>query len=131
MDKKNSRGFCCFFVIIEGSGTKKGICKSECGDTKMKEGGDMSGKGHVTVHHIEMYLEEKISKRKLQGLKDKFKQEILQENSDLADYEKNFESYVYEDEYKIYLERNEKNIDILEALKKIFPEDDELQNLDI
>lgn len=98
---------------------------------KLKEGGNMSGKGHVTVHHIEMYLEEKMSKQKLQVLKDKFKKELIREKGDLAEYGKNFETYVYEAEYKIYLERNEKNIDVLGALKKIFPEDTELQKLEI
>ncbi len=91
----------------------------------------MSKKGHVTVHHIELYLEEKLKKRKLEALKDKFVKEIKREQEDLEEYKKKFDDYVYEDEYSIYLERNEKNIGVLEALKKIFPEDDELKKLEI
>lgn len=91
----------------------------------------MAGKGHVTVHHIEMYLGEKLSKRKLGDLKDKFKKELKSEKEDLERYRKEFDEYVYEEEYKIYMERNEKNIEILSALKKIFPEDKELERLEI
>lgn len=91
----------------------------------------MSGKGHVTVHHIEMYLGEKLSKRKLGELKEKFKKELKNEQEDLEEYKENYDSYVYEEEYKIYMERNEKNIEILDALKKIFPEDEELGRLEI
>ena len=91
----------------------------------------MSGKGHVTVHHIEMYLGEKLPKRKLEALKEKFKKELIREKKDLEDYKKNYDSYVYEEEYKMYIEKNEKNIEILDALKKIFPEDEELKRLEI
>lgn len=91
----------------------------------------MSGKGHVTKHDIEKYLCEKISKRKLSLLKDRFKKELILEKSELEKYREDYEDYVYEDEMKIYLERNEKNIEILDALKKIFPEDTELSELEI
>ncbi|WP_319205325.1 hypothetical protein [uncultured Ilyobacter sp.] len=91
----------------------------------------MSSKGHVTKHDIEMYLCEKISKRKLKTLKDKFKKEILLEKEELERYRQTYEEYVYEDELKIYYERNEKNIEILDALQKIFPEDAELSKLSI
>ncbi len=91
----------------------------------------MSRKGHVTKHDIEMYLCEKISKRQLNSLKDKFKKEIYREKSELDKYREKYEGYIYEDELKIYLERNEKNIEILDALQKIFPEDRELSELKI
>lgn len=91
----------------------------------------MSKKGHVTVHHIEMYLGEKLKKRKLEALKDKFVKEIKEEQEDLKNYKKDFDDYVYESEYNIYLERNEKNLEVLDALKKIFPEDEELGRLEI
>ncbi|ADO82531.1 hypothetical protein [Ilyobacter polytropus] len=91
----------------------------------------MSSKRHVTKHDIEMYMCEKISKRKLKALKDKFKKEILLEKEELEKYRLTYEKYVYEDELKIYNERNEKNIEILDALQKIFPEDIELSQLSI
>lgn len=91
----------------------------------------MSKKGHVTVHHIEMYLCDKLPKRKLEALKDKFKKELKREQEDLKEYKQKFDDYVYEDEYNIYLERNEKNMEVLDALKKIFPDDEELEKLEI
>jgi uncharacterized protein YqkB len=91
----------------------------------------MSVKGHVTKHDIEKYLCDKISRIKLGVLKDKFKKSILLEKLELERYRKEYEKYVYEDELKIYMERNEKNIEVLDALKKIFPEDVELSKLNI
>ncbi len=91
----------------------------------------MGRKGHITFHDIELYLEGRIKKRKLEGLKDKFKKELKNEKKELERYREDFDQYVYEDEFVMYLERNEKNIIVLDALKKIFLDDKELNEIEI
>lgn len=89
----------------------------------------MSKKMKLTWHDIDLYLEEKISKDELAFKKEHFLQELEELKDDYKNYIKCNESNLSKIEWEIYQEKLEKNKNILNALKLIFPDDFSLNEL--
>ncbi len=87
----------------------------------------MSKKSHIGWHDIELYLKEKLGKIELSGKKDHLVEEILEMKNDLVNYKN--EPQLHKVEFEIYKERIEKNREVLEGLKMIFPEDKDLAKI--
>lgn len=87
----------------------------------------MSKKSHIGWHDIELYLKEKLGKIELSEKKDHLVAEILEMKEDLISVKG--EPQLYKVEFEIYKERIEKNREVLEGLKLIFPEDANLYKI--
>ena len=85
----------------------------------------MSKKIHIGWHDIELYLKEKVDKEKLSEKKDHLVKELFEMRNELNNYKE--EPQLYEVEKELYKGRLEKNIQVLEGLMLIFPEDKKLK----
>ena len=85
----------------------------------------MAKKSHLSWHDIELYLKEKIEKRELEQKKNHYINELNEIKKDLLEYKE--DESLYSVEYSLYKDRLEKNREVLEGLKMIFPEDTDLE----
>ncbi|TDT71477.1 hypothetical protein EV215_0853 [Hypnocyclicus thermotrophus] len=88
-------------------------------------------KKHITIREIELFIEEKLSKPELENLKNKYKSELILNKSILLDQKKHLPDNVFEMELSEYNKHITKQKELLKILKTIFPEDDELKNINI
>lgn len=86
----------------------------------------MSKKAHMSWHDIELFLEEKVSKKDLESKKNHYIEELLELKRDCEAYLKEDNDEIYQLEKDIYYERLIKNEQILKSLKLIFPNDKNL-----
>lgn len=86
-------------------------------------------KGHITWHDIELFLEEKLEKRDLMKLKDRYKKYLKHEWEELERAKVDEEDFICEYEMKDFLKKADEEEKILNALKLIFPEDGEIGDM--
>ncbi len=86
-------------------------------------------KGHITWHDIELFLEEKLEKKDLIQLKDKYKKYLKSEWDELERIKLDEDDFVCECEMGDFLKKATEEEKLLNALKLIFPEDSEIGDL--
>ncbi|MBZ4683136.1 MAG: hypothetical protein JG768_560 [Fusobacteriales bacterium] len=88
-------------------------------------------KKHITMREIELFIEEKVSKQELESLKNKYKAELISNKNIILEQKKHLPTNVFEMELSEYNKHINEQKELLKILKTIFPEDNELQNINI